>query len=96
MRRRQALGSLSAAHGTTLLTGSQIASEVQAMAGAEETAQRARFSDANDALGHIERLPDGSTVNTEFGVIEPAKGACKKCGRHVGRGLAMHQKACNP
>jgi hypothetical protein len=23
------------------------------------------------------------------------RGACQKCGKHIGRGVAMHRKACN-
>lgn len=24
-----------------------------------------------------------------------AKGACPKCGKHIGKGLHMHEKSCN-
>lgn len=24
-----------------------------------------------------------------------AKGHCKKCGKHIGRGVVFHEKACN-
>ncbi len=27
--------------------------------------------------------------------VEPEKGVCTKCGRHVGRGLHVHMKSCN-
>ena len=26
--------------------------------------------------------------------VKPAKGVCGKCGKHIGRGLYAHQKAC--
>ena len=25
---------------------------------------------------------------------KPAKGVCRKCGKHIGRGLYLHEKAC--
>lgn len=27
--------------------------------------------------------------------VETAKGVCPKCGKHVGKGLHFHVKACN-
>jgi hypothetical protein len=43
-------------------------------------------------------LPKQAIVKADYAgatvTFVPAKGCCKKCGKHIGRGLHFHTKAC--
>jgi hypothetical protein len=42
------------------------------------------------SVGKRDRTPEAAPAPA----IDPPKGTCPKCGKHIGRGLHFHVKAC--